>query len=271
MAYPGRLACTPDTHYRYLDPEIEPFWYGDQACAILREANMTNIVFVGDSFTKGTFQALILLLSEDFERGSVTPDAPAVCLGDIQFNGPQCRDYLAGGVHICGLTLIIDYEAYPRINASHFDYDAVVWGVGAHPLYVDYKTRYGVLDADKFANEVLESLCDPNSEWAEGKDHPPVFWSGIHMRIDPHFPDEAREHQEEFARQSAADVKTMCGFRPIDNFEFTRQLVDEHLESAKLMSYDGVHWSRAVNLIKAQKLLRALVGYSSVKAAVGSS
>ena len=93
-----------------------------------------------------------------------------------------------------------------------------------------------------------------------------MFWSGIHMRIDPHHPDEAREHQEEFARQSAEYVKSMCGFHPIDNFEFTRQLVDEFsdLEVWK-MSYDGVHWARAVNLIKAQKLLRALVGYSFTK------
>ena len=267
MAYPGNLTCTPDTHFRYLDPEIEPFWYGDHACELLREANMTDIMFVGDSFTKGIFQALILLLSEDFETGSVTPDAPAVCVGDTQFDGPQCRNYLAAGVQICGLTLMLDYEPYPRLNASHLDYDAVVWGVGVHPINGDRQARYGVLDADKFANEVLESLCDPDSgEWAEGKDHPPVFWSGIHMRIDPHHPDEAREHQEEFARQSAEYVKSMCGFHPIDNFEFTRQLVDEFsdLEVWK-MSYDGVHWARAVNLIKAQKLLRALVGYSFTK------
>jgi hypothetical protein len=46
----------------------------------------------------------------------------------------------------------------------------------------------------------------------------------------------------------------------VDVFNITKSLVHHLRSEAALMTYDGVHWSRTVNLLKAQLILHHFLG-----------
>jgi hypothetical protein len=51
----------------------------------------------------------------------------------------------------------------------------------------------------------------------------------------------------------------LCGIPTIDLHTPTSRLVEQLPKVAANMTHDGVHWSRAVNLVFAQKVLRTIL------------
>jgi hypothetical protein len=238
---------------------------------------MTKIVFVGDSFTRHLFEAFVLILTQDYKFGALKPEGRNVpeCADDGQFEEKQCRHFVNFNQVLCGgsVTADLDYGAWPPLTPSHSSYDLAFWSCGAHPVNYDYNTRYGVNDAAVVKTAIFEPLCrgDAALPWLKaGK--PKVIWLLQHCRLRPKFPDEREEVVARYNKEAPPALKEVCGFPddPID-FSFTCDLVHKLSEEANRMTWDGVHWSRAANLIKAQMLLEriALIGNtSSVTASV---
>lgn len=94
---------------------------------------------------------------------------------------------------------------------------------------------------------------------------PRLFWLLPHQRLADPSPesgsDETRDMVRTYAKASIPAIHRQCGkgVGIIDAFNVTQALVDALPAEAKDMTWDGAHWGRAVNLIKAQLILRALV------------
>lgn len=98
----------------------------------------------------------------------------------------------------------------------------------------------------------------------EAARRPRLFWLLPHARLtnaSESRPDETREVIGRYARDSIPWIREDCGegVGIIDAFNFTKALAETLPEEARSMTWDRKHWGRAVNLIKAQLILRALV------------
>ena len=85
---------------------------------MLRERNVRRIVLVGDSYVRHTYEALLDLLTNDFERGAYAADAdvPPQCLGDGQVEESTCRHYVIRQRIVCesAVDISLHYGGAPR-------------------------------------------------------------------------------------------------------------------------------------------------------------
>jgi len=259
-----------------------PFLTPRDACSLLVTAGISKFVFVGDSFVRQLYQATKILLEGEAERVSMDGYAPPACRGEGAFSVSDCRQYIQlGGAHCGG-------RVYPRLKYAPFpllldddnsgfigsvgDGDAVVWGVGSHPRDFDYKLRKGINNASYISNDVFRPHCRERAPaWlnasVHGRARSKVFWLPPHARqAGGLYADEAPAVIRAFARESAVEVKRMCNIDALtEPYELTAALAERHPALAANSSYDGQHWGRAVNVMKAQAVLWAVAGAAGGK------
>ena len=63
-------------------------------------------------------------------------------------------------------------------------------------------------------------------------------------------------------QRGGSTVCEICGFPSIDVFNFTHALVHQLPTDAANMTWDGQHWARSVNVIKAQHILYSITSKS---------
>lgn len=196
------------------------------------------------------------------------------CAGAAQLSEKDCRHYVpTSGDGLCGgaVSARLVYGAYPLLGDDALDTwrgldgsaDVVVWGVGAHPTRNDYETRAGVNNATDFARFAVAPVCDaspppfaflPQSRGVA----PRVLWLGQHCRVRWKWEDETNARITDFARDAAAALRARCRVETLDTAEATCALVNQRPDDAANMTFDGVHWGLAVNLLKAVKLLHVI-------------
>lgn len=70
--------------------------------------------------------------------------------------------------------------------------------------------------------------------------------------------DESEATMREYNRDSLQAIRRSCGdVKGIDVFDMTSRLVHAFPDEAQQMTHDACHWSRAVNILKAQIILYA--------------
>ncbi|KAK3735331.1 hypothetical protein RRG08_019746 [Elysia crispata] len=115
-----------------------------QACSVLRGA---SVEFVGDSFVRHMFAALVILLSGGEEFSALLKPVPSniqhICRGMHQFTALQCREYLNETRSLCNNTVQVRYtQVFPskdflfvppilkRVSGS--SKTLIVMGLGIH-------------------------------------------------------------------------------------------------------------------------------------------
>lgn len=162
------------------------------------------------SFIRHLMEAVGLLLTSDYEFGAMLPAGRmAQCQGQGQFEEKVCRNFVNNMVSACNGTVVLhlDSGAWPRLGPQHTHYDAVIWGAGRHPLYGDYKTRYGVHNASAVIRDVFKPFCQDRQGSTRVQHKQALFWVQSHARLTPGQPDE----QPQLIRHFNEDVCSYLG------------------------------------------------------------
>lgn len=266
---PGAVSCTPSG---YTWNRAAAHVQGAAACELLSRGGVRRIFFVGDSFMRHAWQVFLMLLSEDFEFGGT--QGGAACAGPMQLEEKSCRTaapYQSNG--LCGgsVTGQLYYGAWPLLGKDAIENwktldgngTVIVWSIGAHPTAGNYETRAGVNNASDFFKHAVEPVCDaephplhfmPQTRGVQ----PRVLWLSQHCRVRWTWPDETNERILDFNARVTASLLEHCHVETIDTSESTCALVRQRPDDAKNMTWDGVHWQIAVNVLKVVSLLHKL-------------
>lgn len=260
-----QMACTP-SGLAWVDPNMSYYTSTKDGCGALHRHNIRTIVFVGDSYVRHAYEGTALLLSGDFERGALGKTVSTQCNGDAQFEEKNCRLFISQSIQVCSSKVTLSYSASSNRPYVSDSTDIVVWGLGNHPINGDYVKRHGVYDADVVAAEVFAPMCDgPKHQHnltftahISNNAHPRLLWLLPHSRLSDLPGDQSREAIQSFDEHSCMYVRDMCGVSSIDVYSPTNALVKYHSDEARKMTWDGVHWSRTVNILKAQIILNLI-------------
>jgi hypothetical protein len=231
-----------------------------------------HIIFVGDSFVRHLFVATILRLTGDYQQGALvkkttlvrnTPEAEQQCLYKGQFEEKMCRMRLVSTIMLCNRTtrLSLKYSASPSITQQDItSSDVLVWGIGNHPIDgADYVNRPGVNNASVTATQKLRPVC---SKLKRNEAAKKVIWADTHVQLKSYLhPDQAWVQQrmsslQDFHEKMPAYLYNVCGIeRIVSLWDATYELAMNHTTDAQAMTYDGMHWTMEVNLLKADALL----------------
>ena len=87
-----------------------------------------------------------------------------------------------------------------------------------------------------------------------------VWWVPTHYRVAHHFSEEVPARVKEFNVEMRRFFDSnSCGLvNYVDVYNMTQSLAVHYPEDANSMSYDKMHWSMEVNLVKSQIMLNAL-------------
>jgi hypothetical protein len=221
------------------------------------------MVFVGDSFVRHAYEGLLLVLSGNYEWGAMVEEGreKPECHGEGQFEERTCRHFVAHNKQVCNNEVVLQlvYGAWPTITIQMLDtYDLVLWGAGSHPVDGNYQTRYGVLNATVVRDHVLVPICSSLSSVIAIRRSKSVLWLGIHMRLAARHEDEAEKEIVRYNREMNVFLANLCNIEFIDFYQMTKSLALFLAEEAVKMTWDSAHWGRAVNIIKARKIISFL-------------
>ena len=265
---PQRWICTPNG---YSVEGLKLFTLAN-ACGMLASKNLTTIHMIGDSFVRHAYIALGMVLADDYGEAMLVPDWRArvavLCGGDAIFGEKECRPLLRKSVRVChGGRVTLTFKEHGQASPAMLrEISVVVWGDSNHPVDMNYTSRCGIHDADIFTRAILEPRCPAIvAQNLSAK----LVWLGTHRRLgpvngrwaEPHF-DEELESVHAFLRQLGPVLGCLCGVsRFVDTWGFTSALVRQlPRNESEALTFDGVHWQRAVNVIKAHLLLKAILG-----------
>ena len=128
--------CTPVTSRTWISKDfIRPF-NSTSGCNAVLSKGYRRIHIVGDSFLRHLSQALQILLSGDYERGSMSDNAPQVCKNEHQFEERECSvDYSTFRAPLCNSSFQIFYHAASDIHPEICEDDSVIiWSEGNHAI-----------------------------------------------------------------------------------------------------------------------------------------
>jgi hypothetical protein len=249
------MSCTPAGHkYSYTN-----YFSQINACNNIKKRGVKKIIFVGDSFVRHAYEAFLNILTGDFLTGAYDSkdQVPPVCIGDGQFEESICRHHVTGGKIVCGDVVVsLYYGGWPRItDVLPQSPNVIIWGVGNHPIDGNYSTRHGVYNASIVASEVLLPMC--HNEIVQGMlRKTKVLWLLQHFRLVDFHEDESVEKVRTYNFQTCKVMNDVCGIKSIDTWTPTFLL--SHMNEAKNLTWDGVHWSRTVNILKAHMILYSI-------------
>ena len=222
-------------------------WTGQSACAALQVFGVKNVYFLGDSYMRHIYIAMILLLSGNYKNGGL--NRPEKCSYSHQFSEKSCRD-VPLTYQICGLTLHLAYTFEDLGKFCESNSSLVIWSFGNHPIHTR-NGREGINNADGYieafgCNKKASSLLCP------------VVWMSTHHRLVPGDENETPARVEAYNLKMRSYMENAgCGKRVkyVDVFNMTKALAHDHHDEARYMTYDESHWGMVVNLNKVQHLL----------------
>lgn len=283
--------CTHLNETFYLKGETgsggeSPFFDREKGCALLEREGIRKIYFVGDSYMRHIYQAMMITLSGDFEQGSV----PAHIREHEKYNKMDCayhRQFIAKNcsdedrfrpTFVCpensgGSVEMIPYKEfyYSMENLNHCRDDAegtvTLWTGGNHAIG---RGRNTVNNYETYQWKYNETICPVNrkiSPHIKGagpagsfKQRCSLWWVSTHYRLHAYFREEIPLRVIEFneyMRMFMEDGHDCGNVNYIDVYNMTEKLATNVTHDAKPLSYDSVHWSMEVNLMKVQLLLHA--------------
>ncbi len=277
-----RYLCTPEGVTWHPDYPNELFGQKN-GCDMLQNQGITTIFFYGDSYMRHLYQAMSITLREDYKQGSMgdSHGKPAECQYTEQLTLAICVDN--DPQKVCGgnVTLLYAHErpvVFDEGDCATEAGNVYFWSEGNHPIPTQNRNSVNNFWA---YGDMYESLVCPSSmEYWES--HPEedqmdhhkycsVWWVSTHFRYTAYYPQETVERVLEYNNGMRAFFDGVPGGRPdpeqtssckginyVDVYNMTKSLVTTHREVALQMTYDQVHWSMEVNLVKAQILLNAL-------------
>ena len=251
--------CTSNGFHYPIDLELE------DPCNILRSTRKRKILFCGDSFIRHAYQGFILLLTQDYSHGGVINDNNNECLDEMQFHEKKCRFKIPDTVNACGgeiqISLRNDNWCTPTFDHDLYLNDVVVWGFGNHPVDGNYETRNGIFNVEVSKNVKLLPFCSRKSPLLSDK----IIHLTNHVRLDEdmmavNYPDSKFSAVQKFTLEINDFLRNFCNITNIvDTFNMTMELIKQEPEEVlHTMSYDGAHWGRLVNIVKAQMILEQI-------------
>ncbi len=259
---------------------------------MLRDKGIKEIKFYGDSYLRHAFQAVAITLREDYKQGAMgsAHKKPAECQYSQQLTLKSCVDpdpqLVCDDKITLGYYSRPDYEVPTVYNDGRCEQEAGVvyfFSEGNHPI--PGQSRKSINNFWTYG-DLYENLVCPATKrfWDEHdfafqEDHSRVcslWWVSTHFRHSAFHPEETVERVLEYnegmraffdgvpgGRQDPSAVSSCRGVNYVDVYNMTRALALNHAGDAPSMTYDKVHWSMEVNLVKAQILLNALASGKS--------
>ena len=250
----------------------------ERLCADL---GRTNVLFVGDSFTRHVFAATALLLSGDHESGALrNGSAGDRCGGARQFGEADiegrraCRRLLPKRKTLCGgsVRLRLVEGTCPAVTERDLRRNQIVaFGIGAHPCEgpAAKGAKHNAYNATSLA-AFLGPVCGGGSSDAvRALAAARLVWLDTHFRATSYGPYDGPDRVRAFHDGAPAAVAGACGGAlTVSAFDESRALVATEGSGWRRMTYDGTHWGPQVNALKAFRLLdvaAARRGGSSVR------
>ncbi len=230
-------------------------------CSLFKFKPLYSIAFCGDSYIRQAYQALLLILSGNYESGSVPPDYAQECAGNLQFHERECRFFVKACDCLCqGRVFVKLFYSSWCIPNSHMlaTFDKVIWGGGSHPVNSDYGSRLGVNNASLVGEHILKPTCaELNTSEVEEK----LIFMLPHARLGFITNDESRDAIKTYRESMPEMLELHCNIKKIiDTFGFTESAIDMlPPEILDLLSYDKNHWSRSINVIKGWMVLNTVM------------
>jgi hypothetical protein len=239
------------------------------ACEALKKKGIKKIQFHGDSYLRHIYAAMLITLNGNYESGSMKdPKSDTYCKYHNLFNEKRCNYYnLNHYGQMCDGEIIMDplLTGFDDRECSKEPGTVALWSFGNHPLG---NQRYGVNDPVAFQKFFASNGCPALVEKAgeyTGSIGPDkkcsVWWVSTHQRVQQHFPDEAPDVVQNYNIKMREFFESgQCGnVNYIDVFNMTDSITMLHNEEAHKLTWDKVHWSYEVNLLKAQIIINALL------------
>ena len=141
----------------------------------------------------------------------------------------------------------------------------MVWSIGRHPVDGNYVDRTGINDQRVYNDRIIRPACEQLSSAQKKK----LVWIGGHFRRSFYARDERPEQVWNFERNSGVVLQSCPGAHVVSAFALTASATRDLPRSDIIaMNFDGQHWGRAVNILKAQLVVKELV---AIRAATAST
>lgn len=251
------------------------FLQRETACQVMKKKGIVGFDIHGDSFMRHLTQALLLVFSGDLESGSLSERGKQFkeCAGDRQFDEKGCfvnetvpvdghlqyvqdKPFCASenysvniaysGAEVLECTSGSPHDTIRLFSSGNHALSAGAETINNSTATINFFTKNGVCRRD--------NLCRP------------AAFVSTHHRMQDGFQHDGHQRYEDVERYNM-EMRTFvegggCGAHVgfVDVFNTTKSLVHNLRSEASLMTYDGMHWSRTVNLLKAQLILHHFLG-----------
>ena len=262
--------CTPSGHIWKQKTNPLKLYNNVTGCDALVAKGIKKILFYGDSYLRHVYAAMLITLNGNYESGSMAdPKKDENCKYHELFNEKRCNYFnLNHYGTVCDNRLYLDpllTDFNDKECGKKEDGTVALWSVGNHAIG---KGRYGVNNAVAYKDQFLKGNCPTllnNKEiytgTADGTHKCSIWWLSTHQRLQQHYPDESPEQIQQYNLDMRQFMESGdCGnVNYIDVFNMTDSLTMQHREESHRLTWDKVHWSMEVNLIKAQIIINALL------------
>lgn len=128
------------------------------ACEMLVAHNKTMLHFFGDSFIRHTYISMSSILTGDYVRTSMNPDAPEGCTGESMYGEKFCRVHIGFATIACNGLVHLKYHSLRQFNPWCHDPSStecnkesiVFWTEGNHPIYLREDLHETINNADVY-------------------------------------------------------------------------------------------------------------------------
>ena len=237
-------------------------WNYHRSCKLFSHANISKIMFWGDSYMRHIFMATVLMFSENYKNGALLQKTDRKFYYWRQFDSANKFGNINSWVG-CNESLTLSF-AFAKAPKTCDPHELHLWSEGNHPTWYNYDTRGGVNNYTEYISKFLRpdyGICNKFLSKVESCN---LYWISTHARYSVVFPDETPEIVKDFnvgMRKFIEDKK--CGNKTgyIDVFNMTESLMINHHPEATFMTEDFMHWGLEVNLIKIQIIMQTLHHY----------
>lgn len=235
-------------------------WFSDEAMCQVLSSPPTTVMLIGDSVTRHLAHALQIVIRGDREFGALvsnlTDDVKSKCVCENQYTLKMCRSFVlkdtddssALPINPCPSSRVLYYGA---TEAAEFDLRSVqkVISGGMRSRTVILIGGWGFHNRLN-AKEVYSNLVLPihRAVQLQKKRDIHLICLGVHSLQDNHPQQFIDRQSNPRAIRYNALLKRLCrelGIQFFDSFPLSR----------RAKSWDGMHYSLSVNLIKAQFIM----------------
>jgi hypothetical protein len=257
-------------------------------CRLLHQYNISDIHAIGDSLIRHLMQGLVIVLNGEYDYAFQNQS----CVGDDAFSEYACRKEIYKQYQVCRTSpnkyitiwaIRFSYQhqhlldiVYPGEGQGNTLY---LYGVGLHASnparagakYYSSEERQTILNATAYIQDKWKEMDEP---YFYGPDNY-LIWVPPHYKLASPRTDQTNSKSLQFLQDSAAYFQRSHA-RTLNTFDMTRRAAAHfqvhctttnshqkeechYLERATCQptreTYDGSHYSRNINVIKAQMLL----------------